>query len=133
MSFAKRRGRRAAMDTSVDMTPMLDIVFILLIFFIVTATFMQERGINLNQSVGSGDGIARTIDIYVYADGSVSVDGKKGDLLSVTARVEQLHALAPERPVSLRANGGAALKHVVFLEDEFTLSGVATTLKVDTD
>jgi len=133
MSFVKRRGRRAAVDMSVDMTPMLDIVFILLIFFIVTATFMQERGLDLSQDVGGGDNVARTIDVYVYEDGMVSVDGKKSDVTSVTARVEQLHALAPERLVSLRAHGNAVLKHVVYLEDEFTQAGVATTLKIDRD
>jgi biopolymer transport protein ExbD len=43
----RRKVKRGSDNADVDMTPMLDIVFILLIFFIVTATFLQEQGIDM--------------------------------------------------------------------------------------
>jgi len=45
----RRRRNKTSDEAEVDMTPMLDIVFIMLIFFIVTATFLDERGIDLTQ------------------------------------------------------------------------------------
>ena len=44
-----RRRRRAPEDSSIDITPMLDIVFIMLIFFIVTTTFIKETGVEVNR------------------------------------------------------------------------------------
>jgi len=50
MSFTRTRRNRRSDEAEVDMTPMLDIVFIMLIFFIVTATFLDEKGLDFTQA-----------------------------------------------------------------------------------
>ena len=81
-------------DAAVDLTPMLDVVFIMLIFFIVTATFIKETGVEVNRPEASTaeqkDNVA--VLVAINADNSVWMDGRRVDVLSVRANIERLHA-----------------------------------------
>jgi biopolymer transport protein ExbD len=86
--MSRRRRFKSELDASVDMTPMFDIVFIMLIFFIVSAVFLNEKGLDLTQSTGpEGYPPQRSIGVFVFADGSASVNGQAIDLSSIPARV----------------------------------------------
>ncbi len=110
---------------------MLDIVFIMLIFFIVTAVFLTEKGIDLTQPLGTEPGGGSAIPVYVFADGSASVNGIRTDVKAVPARVELLRADKPGAAVSIRADYNTALDNIVFLKDQFTLADIQTSIKID--
>ena len=127
--FAKTQGR-----SDIDMTPMLDIVFIMLIFFIVTATFFDKKGIFLTQSQGHGDAKpGKTIQVYLYANGRASVDGRQSPLSAVPLRVQSIRAEFPQASVHIGADAGARLGDLITLKDKFSMANIPTTLKVNTE
>ncbi len=113
----KRRRSGLAEDSAVDLTPMLDVVFILLIFFIVTATFVRERGIDVlrpnNQDKPDRPEIFIPITIYINSQNEIQVaDARTGeprtiDVRSVRANVERLRVDNPKGPVLIQAEPDA--------------------------
>jgi len=134
MMFSRSRKYKQQLDTKVDMTPMLDIVFIILIFFIVTAVFLTEKGIDLTQSNDGGDPPRESaIGVYVFADGSASVNGRLTDVQAVPARVQILRVDNPGAAVSIRAEHETAFKNLVYLEDQFEIADIPTNIRVEPD
>ena len=85
-------------EGTVDLTPMLDVVFIMLIFFIVTATFVKETGVEVNrpQSSTAQQKNNPSVLIAIQSDNSVWMDGRRVDIRSVRANVARLFAENPE-------------------------------------
>lgn len=117
------RGRRRKMQESeVDLTPMLDIVFILLIFFIVTATFIKETALDLtppppappDQPVNPRP----TILIRITEDNLVYVNRRLSDVGSVRAGIERLVAENPENAVLVQAHPRAKNRLVLLVVDQ---------------
>ena len=117
------RGRRKkAEESEVDLTPMLDIVFILLIFFIVTATFLKENAMNLtppppappDQPVDPKP----TILIRIAEDNLVSINGRLSDIGSVRAGIERLIAETPDSAVLVQAHPRAKNRMVIRIVDQ---------------
>ena len=79
-------------EGAIDLTPMLDVVFIMLIFFIVTATFIKESGIEVNRPEAStaNQKDDTTVLIAISADNSIWMDKRRIDIRSVKANVERL-------------------------------------------
>ena len=115
------RARRAAEEADVNMTPMLDIVFILLIFFIVTAVFVQERAINLTPPPPPDPETKSepqpTILVRIDGDNLIEVDGRKADIGTVRANIERLRAENPSRAVLVQAHPDAKSGLVVRIVD----------------
>ena len=99
-------------DAAVELTPMLDVVFIMRIFFIVTATFIKETGVEVNRPEASTaeqkDNVA--VLVAINADNSVWMDGRRIDVLSVRANIERLHAENPNGGVVIQADELASMK-----------------------
>lgn len=134
MSFMRTRRNRHSDEAEVDMTPMLDIVFIMLIFFIVTATFLDERGLDFAeppQNIITPAPPTPAISIYVNAKNVVSVDNESTELSSITSRVERLMADKPNAVISLRADAQASLEPIVYIKDQMALAGRETVMKID--
>lgn len=132
MSLRRTHRRRVADEGEVNMTPMLDIVFIMLIFFIVTATFLDESGLNLE--VPPDGPIGKTtpsIGVYVHDKNGVSVNGVATELSAVPLHIERLMAQNPKATISLRAAPQAALDPVVYIKDQMTLAGRNTIISID--
>jgi len=132
-----RRGRRkqGGEEAEVNMTPMLDIVFIMLIFFIVTATFLDEKGVDLTQPPPPPDeqpNTKSTPAITVYVDGrnQCSVDGSRTTCDRVALRVERLLADKPGASVILRLDEGAKHELLVGLKDELDIKGLASKIEI---
>lgn len=132
-----RRGRRnhGEDDAEVDMTPMLDIVFIMLIFFIVTATFLDERGIDLTQPPPPPDDDQPTkskpaITVFVDARNNCAVDGRRADCDRVALTVESLLADKPGASIILRIHEYARHDLLVNLKDGFDGKQMATKIEV---
>ena len=134
MSFACTRKNRRSDEADVDMTPMLDIVFIMLIFFIVTATFLDEQGLDFAQAPPeplTPTPPAPAISIYVDSKNAVSIDNEASELSSVASRVERLMADKPNAVISLRADAQASLDPVIYIKDQMILAGRETVMKID--
>jgi len=93
-------------DAEINMTPMLDIVFIMLIFFIVTAVFVKEAGMTVAkpdaETASSQD--KASILIAVTSDDAVWLNGDEVDVSEVRAQVEKLHSENPRGTIVIQAD-----------------------------
>ncbi|MAN72923.1 MAG: biopolymer transporter ExbD [Henriciella sp.] len=118
------RGRQAKQpdEASVDLTPMLDVVFILLIFFIVTSTFIQEEALGLEPppppSNTQSDPENSAILIFVDQDNLITVNGRLTDITGVRANMERLRAENPESALIIQAHPQARTGTIVKIRDE---------------
>ena len=113
-------------DTELDMTPMLDIVFIMLIFFIVTTSFVKESGVTVSTpqaQTASQQENANSV-IAITAAGEVWIDRRPVDPRSVRAIVARLHADNPEGSVIIQSDAEASTRMLVEVMDQVRLAGV---------
>jgi biopolymer transport protein ExbD len=124
------RGRQSkqADEASVDLTPMLDVVFIMLIFFIVTASFIKEVGIELNRP-DAGETTKTVTEnenilIQITNDGLIFVDRRNVDIRAVRANIERLHAERPNGQVVVAPGEASANGLLVEVMDQARLAGI---------
>ena len=124
--MSAKRHLPAQDETEIDMTPMLDIVFIMLIFFIVTTSFVRESGVTVNtpQARTATQQPNANIFIAITASGEVWIDRRPVDPRSVRAIVARLHADSPEGSVIIQSDGEAATHMLVEVMDQVRLAGV---------
>ncbi len=120
------RHKRQSQQAELDMTPMLDIVFIMLIFFIVTTSFVKESGVDVNtpQAQSSVQQENTTILVAITPDGDVWIDKRLVDIRSVRTIVARLHAENPEGTVVIQSDENARTKELVSVMDQIRLAGV---------
>ena len=115
-------------ETEVDMTPMLDIVFIMLIFFIVTTSFVKEDGIVLNRPKPNDEppppSTSRPIIIAINDNSEIRMGGRLIDVNAVRANVETAKAKSPKSSVVVQAHEKAKTGIVVRSVDQARLAGV---------
>ncbi|KFI23880.1 ExbD/TolR family protein [Nitrosococcus oceani] len=111
----------------INLTPLIDMVFILLIFFMVTASFVKESGIDINRPAAqSAEQKERAnIIIAIKKNGEVWIDRRQVTLNALRAHVERLHAENPEGTVIISADKEAPTEFLVRALDEARLAGVA--------
>lgn len=121
-----RRNRGSEDDAQIDLTPMLDMSFILLIFFIVTTSFVKEAGIDVSRpSAKTAERKERgNILIAIRPSGEIWIDKKVVDLRAVRATVERLHAENPEGSVVIIADKTSQTGVLVETMDQVRLAGV---------
>ena len=98
-----------------DLTPMLDVVFIMLIFFIVTATFIKETGVEVNRPDTKTADLKKTVSLLVGvgSDSSIWIDKKKVDVRSVRPIMERLHAENPKGGLVIQADSESKTEKVL--------------------
>ena len=116
----------SAEETEINMTPMLDIVFIMLIFFIVTTSFLKESGVSVNRPTAA---TAQKQDkgnilIAIRPNGEVWIDKRNVDIRAVRANVQRLVAQNPESAVVIQADEDAKTGLLVKVMDQVRLAGV---------
>ena len=101
-----RNHAQEADDLEINLTPMLDIVFIMLIFFIVTAVFVKEAGVRVDKptAVNATRQDMVSILIAVTADNKVWINHQEVEVESVRSLVEKLHLENPKGSVSIQAD-----------------------------
>jgi biopolymer transport protein ExbD len=101
----------------IDLTPMLDVVFILLIFFIVTSVFITEAGIEVTKPIASTTDpkLKDLILIAVGPQGDVWIDGEQIDPRFIRARFELRLAEAPNSSVVIQADQSANNEFVMLI------------------
>lgn len=122
-------------DTQViDLTPMLDVVFIMLIFFIVTASFVKEAGLDVNRPEATtwDEKKNASILIAVGANNEVWIDKNKVDPRGVRQAVERLLAENPKGSVVIQADSAAHVELLVEVTNAAREAGVSN-IAVSTD
>ncbi len=111
----------------INLTPMLDVVFIMLIFFIVTASFIKEAGIDVNRPdapVTESKPEDANILIVIRANDEIWIDRRVIDRRAVRANIERLHAENPRGSVVIQANKKSTNKVLVWVMDSARNAGV---------
>ncbi len=114
-------------EQNIDMTPMLDIVFIMLIFFIVTTSFVKESGINVNKPEASTAKAEKKLNIIIAINksGEIWIDKHPVDIRALRNTVEKLHADAPDGTVVITADKKAQTGILVSVMDQVKLAGIS--------
>lgn len=124
-----RRNSRARAEenaSEIDLTPMLDVVFIMLIFFIVTASFIKEAGIEVNRPEASTANKKENVNILVAVNpnNEIWIDKRRVDKRSVRSVIERMHAENPKGAVVIQADKGSNTETVVSVIDSARAAGV---------
>jgi biopolymer transport protein ExbD len=122
-----RRKRGSDSDEgSIDLTPMLDVVFNMLIFFIVTATFGKESGVDVNRpgAVTAETKERGSILVAIDEQGQVWIDRRVVDIRAVRANIERLRAENPQGQVVVQADRASKNGILVEVVDAARLAGV---------
>ncbi|WP_394173987.1 ExbD/TolR family protein [Thalassotalea litorea] len=121
-----RKRTREEEEAAIDMTPMLDIVFIMLIFFIVTTSFVKEAGIDVQKpkAANASKKPSANIFIAVRENGEIWMDKRVVDVERVSANIEKLLAEQPTDIVIIQADKGARHGVVVKVMDAIKDAGI---------
>lgn len=130
------RSARRAEEANVDLTPMLDVVFILLIFFIVTSTFAREEAIGLEPPPPPpppdqpDQPPVPAILIYIDESSLITVNGRPTDISSVRANIERVVAESPNSALVIQAHPKTRSGVVVRIRDEAYNAGFTDRVNI---
>ncbi len=124
----RRRRQRQDDENEVNLTPMLDVVFIMLIFFIVTASFVKEAGIDISRppaatAVRKERG---NILIAITQNDQIWIDRRQVDPRALRANIERLHAENPQGSVVIQADKDSRNGLLVQVMDASRMAGVTS-------
>jgi len=113
-------------EAEINLTPMLDVVFIMLIFFIVTAVFVKEPGIQVDRPEATTAMVpdSAAIFIAVSASNEIWIDQRSVDITGLKPVIERLHAENPEGGVVIQADNEAQNEYVLAAMDAAKEAGV---------
>ncbi len=122
----RRRHRGADEELEINLTPMLDVTFIMLIFFIVTASFVKESGIDVHKpAAATAEKKERgNILVAITESGQVWIDKRPVDVRAVRANIERLHAENPQGAVVIQADKNSRNGLLVDVMDAAREAGV---------
>lgn len=121
-----KRGGQEDNPSEIDLTPMLDVVFIMLIFFIVTASFIKEPGVEVNRPDASTSSKKENVNILiaVTATNEIWIDKRRVDKRAVRSVVERMHAENPKGAVVIQADKASNTETVTAVIDASRSAGV---------
>ncbi len=133
------RGKRVATgeEAEIDLTPMLDIVFIMLIFFIVTSTFIKEPGVDIERPDAETTEKVKTVAVLIAitSDNRIFIDKKEIDLRAVRGSVERMLAENPNGAIVIQADkdseAGVMMKVMEGVRDAGASATKISTNKTD--
>lgn len=113
-------------ESKIDITPMLDVVFILLIFFIVTATFIKEAGIEVNRPDAATATVQEKANILIAitATDEIWINRRRVDIRQVRPNIERLKAENPQGTVVIQADKDSRNEVLVQVMDASRSAGV---------
>jgi biopolymer transport protein ExbD len=122
-----RRHQSESEDHGIDLAPMLDFVLNLLIFFIITTSFIKEAGISVNRPEAETAEHKDTgnILIAIRPNGDVWMDKRKVDLREIRPFIERLHVERPEDTVVIIADRSSQTGVLTQVMDQVKLGGVS--------
>ena len=113
-------------EAEIDITPMLDVVFIMLIFFIVTATFIKEAGIDVNRPDAATAVKQENANILIAIgpNNDIWIDKRQIDVRAVRPNIERLHAENPQGSVVIQADKLSKTDTLIQVMDASRQAGV---------
>ncbi|VAX11443.1 Biopolymer transport protein ExbD/TolR [hydrothermal vent metagenome] len=129
-----RINNNSSADSEINLTPMLDVVFIMLIFFVVTTSFVKEAGVEVNRpnASTSQQQESASILIAIRPNGEIWIDGRAVDVRAVRANVERLQAEFPESDVVIQGDKHAQIGLLVRVMDQVRMAGI-TNVSIATE
>ena len=117
-------------DAEINMTPMLDVVFIMLIFFIVSTSFVREAGVEVNRpSAESSESQSKTaVLVAISADSEIWLDRKAIDIRMLRPALERMKSEQPDISVVIQADEKAMTGQLVSVIDQLRLANVSYTV-----
>jgi len=125
--FKSVRSKRAFTEQpEIQMTPLIDMVFILLIFFVVTTSFVSQTGLNIQRPQSTSSQILphENITIELDSNGRITIENQRVGLLSLKSFVQKKLQSEPKLTVVLEADKTLSLDKVVSVMDEIRAAGV---------
>lgn len=121
-----RKRKAAEEEKEIDLTPMLDVVFIMLIFFIVTASFIKEAGIEVDRppAVTAEKKKNANILIAINANNEIYMDKRLIDPRAVKVNIERMHAENPKGAVVIQADKKSNAETFALVTDAAREAGV---------
>ena len=118
--------RKKRREASIDISPMMDMVFILLIFFVVTSTFTRETGVDVTkpQAQTASQLEKENILIAITREGTIHVNERQVDMAGLKDVLANILAKNPDREAVLIADKAAVTGALVQVIDVCTLAGV---------
>ena len=109
-----------------DMTPLIDCVFLLLIFFMVTTVFLHTKGLEVDMPAQSEatEEKKKDINVLLDRDGQIQIKGEDVRPAALAARLVTAMEEANNENIIIQADGECAQKHVVFVVDKAKAVGV---------
>ncbi|MDF2176945.1 biopolymer transporter ExbD [Aliiglaciecola sp. CAU 1673] len=113
-------------EATIDLTPMLDVVFIMLIFFIVTASFVKEAGIDVNrpEAATAVKKDRANILVAISDKNEIWINKRRVDERAIQANIERLYAENPQGSVVIQADKKATTETLIKVMDASRAAGV---------
>ena len=120
---ASRRAQKRTLD--IDMAPLIDMIFILLIFFLVTTSFVRETGVNIKRPVAATASVKKKANILIgiTKDGRIFMDKREIDIRALEPNVERALAENPESSIIIVADERSETGTVIKVMDACKLAG----------
>jgi len=129
-----RRHAPEVEDTGIDLAPMLDFTVNLLIFFIITTSFIKEAGVTVfkPEALTAFNRDSGNLLIAIRENGDIWMDRRRIELRDVRTQMEKLHIERPDDTVVIIADRGSRAGRVAEIMDEVRLAGI-TTISIAAD
>ena len=120
-------------EAKIDLTPMLDVVFIMLIFFIVTATFVKELGLDVNKppEVDVTDSESESITIVIRPNDKIEIDGLNVDPRAVSSMIVRRKAENPKASIAVLAHSKSRANTLVTVVDSIKEAGFDESVPIN--
>lgn len=130
----RRRRTDVEDEADVNVTPLLDIVFIMLIFFIVTATFIKEPGVQVQRPDADTAEDQRLVSVLVAIDSEnrIWINREETPLEGVRVAVERLRRENPRGSAVIQSDGSAESEYLIRVLQQIRDAGVQETIAVST-
>jgi biopolymer transport protein ExbD len=117
-------------ETEINLTPMLDVVFIMLIFFIVTAVFVKQPGIDIDRptALTREEPQGGAIYVAISSEGAIWIDGDEVELSAVRLQIERLHSENPEAGLIIQSDSQARNESLIRVMDAAKAAGLGNVL-----
>lgn len=114
-------------DVLIDITPMLDVVFIMLIFFIVTSNFVKETGIDVNRPNAPTATVKEKANILIAIDKDniIWIDQRPVDIRRLSPLIERLHSENPQGSVVIQADKDSTTNWLIQVMDAARSAGIS--------
>ncbi len=125
--MSRRLSSSSEEENEINLTPMLDVVFIMLIFFIVTASFIKESGLDVNRPdapTTQSEPQDANILVAITANDEILIENRSIDPRAVRANIERLHAENPDGSDVIQANKRSTTQMLVTVMDAARQAGV---------